>query len=86
LKSAGPIVNAKPTDLYTLKIPAGQAELTTRDASDIPVFVSWKSPEGTYKYEYSSYEDVPFDAQLFARPNGIKFREMRPPTADEGNE
>jgi hypothetical protein len=85
-KSAGPIVNAKPTDLYTLKIPGGEAKLITREASKVPVFISWNMQEGTYKYEYSFYADVPFDASLFTRPNGVKFREMQPPGPDEHNE
>jgi hypothetical protein len=85
-KSAGPIVNSKPTDLYTLKIPTGQAKLITREGSDVPIFVSWNMKEGTYKYEYSSYVDVPFDRKLFARPNGVKFREIQPPGPDEHNE
>lgn len=78
-KSAGPIVNGKPTDKYLL----GSAELITRSNSEVPVFVTWKMKDGTYRYEYSSYEDVPFDAQLFSRPAGVKFREIPPPTADE---
>jgi hypothetical protein len=82
-KSAGPIINARPTDKYSLNVPGGHAELITRDASDIPVFMSWISKEGAYKYEYSTYEDVPFDAKLFARPAGIKFREIPPATPDE---
>jgi len=82
-KSAGPIINAKPTDKYTLAVDGGHAELITRDGSDVPVFMSWSSKEGTYKYEYSVYQDVPFDAKLFARPAGIKFREIPPATPDE---
>jgi hypothetical protein len=79
VKSAGPIVNGKATDKYSI----GSAELITRSNSEIPVFVIWKSKEGTYKYEYSSYADVPFDPQLFNRPSGVKFREIPPPTAEE---
>ena len=84
-KSAGPIINAKPTDIYKLTIPGCHADLITREGSDVPVFVSWTTKEGTYKYEYSSYEDVPFNAELFTRPKGVKFREMQPPGPDEHN-
>jgi len=83
VKSSGPIINAKPTDKYTLNVAGGHAELIARDGSDVPVFMSWTSKEGTYKYEYSVYQDVPFDAKLFARPAGIKFREIPPATPDE---
>jgi hypothetical protein len=77
-KSAGPIVNAKPTDLYTLNQDGVHAELITRDNSDVPVFVSWKAKDGTYKYEYSTYQELPFDPKLFSRPSGIKFHEVKP--------
>jgi len=86
VKSAGPIVNAKPTDQYSINSSGVHADLITRGGSDIPVFVSWKAKEGTYKYEYSSYEDLPFDSSLFTKPNGVKFREIQPPTASEMNE
>jgi hypothetical protein len=83
-KSAGPIINAKPTDLYTLNSGGSKAQLITRDNSDVPVFVSFTNKDGTYKYEYSTYQEVPFDASLFARPRGIKFREIPPAGLDEG--
>jgi hypothetical protein len=82
-KSAGPIINAKPTDKYSLNMAGSHAELITRNASDVPVFVSWTSKDGTYKYEYSVYQEIPFDAKLFSRPAGIKFREIPPATPDE---
>jgi hypothetical protein len=72
--------------LYTLQIPGGKATLVTRDGSNEPVFVTWNMKDGTYRYEYSLYVDVPFDAGLFARPRGVKFREMPPPGPDEHNE
>lgn len=85
-KSAGPIVNSKPTDLYSLDVKGAMARLITRQGSEVPIFLSWKTREGTYKYEYSSYEDVPFDLKLFSRPNGIKFREIPPPAPGENGE
>jgi hypothetical protein len=86
IKSAGPIINGKPTDLYSLSVGGSWAKLITREGSDIPVFVSWKTKEGVYRYEYSSYENVPFDLKLFSRPDGIKFREIQPPAPDENGE
>lgn len=84
-RSAGPIVNAKPTDLYTLKVAGGEARLITREGAGRPIFVIWKSKDGTYKYEYSAYENLPFDKTLFARPAGVTFREIQPPGPDEHN-
>jgi hypothetical protein len=82
-KSAGPQINAKPTDLYELRMPWGNSQLITRENSDVPVFLSWTTKEGTYKYEYITYQDVPFQASLFTRPTGIKYREIPPSTEAE---
>jgi hypothetical protein len=85
-KSAGPLINAKPTDLYTLEVNGCRAKLITREGSDVAVFVSWTTKGGVYKYEYSFYAEVPFDPQLFKPPSGIKFREMLPPAPGENGE
>ena len=82
-KSAGPIINAQPTDRYAFDIAGSHAELITRGSSDVPVFLSWTTKQGIYKYEYSKYEDIPFDAKLFSKPDGIAFREFKPATPDE---
>ena len=82
VKSAGPIINGQPTDLYAL----GDATLITRNSSDVPVFVSWKTKEGTYKYEYSLLPGSALRSTAFSRPNGIKFREIQPPAPGEVGE
>ena len=42
-------------------------------------------PEGLYTYEYTSYEDVPFDPKLFSKPAGVKLKEMpRDDTTEKG--
>jgi hypothetical protein len=79
----GPTINAKPTDALRLKIPTGSALLILRAGTHEPVFLSWQTKEGTYKYEYIEYKDVPFDPALFAKPAGITYREIMP---DKGSE
>lgn len=74
----GPIVNAEPTDALRLSTPAGPAVLVLRKNTDIPVTLTWQLPAGQYQYEYIEYKDVPFNRQLFAKPAGIKFKEIRP--------
>jgi hypothetical protein len=76
-KEAGPIVNGQPTDAYKL----GSAVLVVRANTHVPIFLSWKTPEGTYRYEYIVYKELPFDPALFAKPKGIRFREI-PPTSE----
>jgi hypothetical protein len=84
IKAAGPIINAKPTDLYELTMPWGKTQLITRETAGTPVFFSWTTKEGTFRYEYTTYQaDVAFDASIFAKPNGIKYKEIPPPTEAE---
>jgi hypothetical protein len=80
---AGPTVNAKPTDALRLKLPTGSALLVMRAGTHDPVFLSWQTKDGTYKYEYIEYKDMPFDPSLFTKPAGITYKEMPP---DKGSE
>lgn len=77
-KESGPIINAQPTDAYVLQTPSGPATLVVKAGTERPIKLSWKSPDGTYTYEYTSYEDVPFDRGLFSKPPGVKLKEMPP--------
>ena len=83
MKQVGPLINAKPTDEYVLKTPAGDAHLIEREQTRAPVFLSWPTPQGVYKYEYISYEDVPFRAALFGKPQGVRWKEI-PADPDAG--
>jgi hypothetical protein len=76
---AGPIVNAQPTDAYRLD----GATLVTHHGTHQPIFLSWKTKDGTYKYEYIRFEDKPFEPKLFSRPPGIQYKEIAPPTVSE---
>jgi hypothetical protein len=79
-KEAGPEINGKPTDALRISNPTGDAVLVMRSGAQIPVTLSWQTPDGTYKYEYIEYKEVPYDASLFAKPAGITYREMPPDT------
>ena len=79
-KEAGPIINAKPTDAYRLAPAEGDATLVVKSGTHVPIKLSWHMPDGTYTYEYIVYEDVPFDATLFAKPTGMRYKEMPPDT------
>ncbi len=82
-KEPGPIVNAKPTDAYRLNAKNGSAVLVVKSGTEIPIELSWQTKDGTYTYEYILYEDMPFDAALFAKPAGITYKEVRPDTSSE---
>lgn len=84
-KITGPIINSKPTDAYQLKSDGGTATLVVRGGTHIPVLLSWQTKDGTYRYEYITYQQMPFNPALFAKPKGIRYREMPPDnTAEPG--
>lgn len=82
-KRAGPIVNARPTDAYVLHTPEGSATLVVRAGTERPIFITWMMKEGTYRYEYIQYDEIPFNPALFAKPNGFELKEIRPGTDQE---
>ena len=77
-KQAGPEINGKPTDALRLSQADGSATLVLRSGTEMPITLSWHSPDGNYKYEYIEYKEVPYDANLFKRPEGITYREIPP--------
>jgi hypothetical protein len=77
-KSSGPIINAQSTDAYEIKSDTGSAKLVLRSGSKTPVLLSWTSEDGTYTYEYITYQELPFDKNLFSKPAGISFTELPP--------
>jgi hypothetical protein len=76
VRSAGPIINAKPTDAYVLKLAGGSATLIVRDETHVPVKLTWSDRDGTHTYEYIEYTSMPFDPALFRKPEGIQIRDM----------
>jgi hypothetical protein len=82
-RQAGPIINAKPTDAYRLKTAEGEATLVLKSGTEVPIKLSWHTSEGTYTYEYIVYQEVPFDASLFAKPAGIQWKEIPPDTTPD---
>ena len=67
-RHAGPAINSKATDAYDVETPLGPATLITEAPSGRPKFLSWRTKEGTYKYEYFEYEEKPFQPSLFLKP------------------
>lgn len=82
-KQAGPIINAQPTESYVLHTPEGPATLVVKPNTDVPLSISWHSKGGIYKYEYITYEDLPFNPALFEKPVGFQLREIRPDDTNE---
>jgi hypothetical protein len=83
IRKAGPIINVKPTDAYELSTDQGSATLVVRGGSHIPVTLSWHTKDGTYRYEYITYQELPFNPALFEKPKGITYKEIPPDTSSE---
>jgi hypothetical protein len=79
-RQAGPEINGKPTEALRLPQSDGNATLVLRSGTETPVTLSWHSDDGDYKYEYIEYKELPYDAGLFKRPDGITYREIQPDT------
>lgn len=76
-ETAGPIINAQPTDLYTLKLRNVTAWLVVCGKTQSPVTLSWSAGAGKYTYEYITVEELPFERSLFEKPGGIAFRDIK---------
>ncbi|MBV9502992.1 MAG: hypothetical protein JO138_26770 [Acidobacteriaceae bacterium] len=82
-RRAGPIINGKPTDEYVLDTANGPATLVVRSQSQAPVFLTWHAKDGTYKYEYIIYQELPFDPKLFAKPAGVRLKDIPPDNSND---
>jgi hypothetical protein len=72
---AGPVLQGKPTKLYTVKLEDSELLLFTTGTPEVPLAVILKKSSGEYTYTYDSYEQLPFNAKLFSKPEGVAIRE-----------
>jgi hypothetical protein len=79
-KQPGPVINSKPTDALRLTPAEGNATLVLRSGTEIPITLSWHGDDGDYQYEYIEYKEIPYDANLFVKPEKITYREIPPDT------
>jgi hypothetical protein len=77
-KQGGPVINGKPTDSLRLGPAEGGATLVLRSGTEIPITLTWHGDGGDYKYEYIEYKELPYDTNLFKKPEGITYREIPP--------
>jgi hypothetical protein len=74
----GPTLQGKPTRVYTVRIADSQLFLFTNGDSERPVAVARQRGNTQETYWFGEYEEIPFDAKLFARPEGVNIEEVRP--------
>jgi len=72
---AGPVLQGKPTNSYTVKLGDAELLLYSGGTPEVPLVVILKKGAGQYTYAYDSYTQLPFDAKLFSKPEGMKIRE-----------
>ena len=72
---AGPMLQGKPTNLYTVKLGDMELLLFSSGSPEVPLAVVLKKAAGEYTYAYDSYEELPFNAKLFSKPEGVTIRE-----------
>jgi hypothetical protein len=74
----GPVLQGKKTMAYRVQLGDSQLVLFTSGDPEAPVAVVRKSDKTREIYWYGEYIQQPFDAKLFAKPEGVKVEEMQP--------
>ena len=74
----GPALQGKPTMVYTVQAGRSQLFLLTSGDPEVPVAVVRKNGKTHETFWYGEYAQVPFDATLFVKPEGVKIGEMKP--------
>jgi hypothetical protein len=77
IPESGPILKGKTTTVYTVGIGDSQLLLFTSGNPEKPVAVARQRGTKREVYWYETYEEVSFDPQLFAKPEGIKIEEAK---------
>jgi hypothetical protein len=73
----GPTLQGKTTTAYTVEIGDSQLLLFTSGKPEKPVAVARQRGSKREVYWYGTYEEVPFDPQLFAKPEGVKIEDAK---------
>lgn len=73
----GPTLEGKTTKAYKVEIADSQLLLFTSGTPEKPVAVARQHGSKRDVYCYGTYEEVPFDAKLFAKPEGVKIEDAK---------
>jgi hypothetical protein len=68
----GPTLQSKTTKAYTVSIGDSQLSLFTNGTPERPVAIARQRGNKREVYWYTTYEEVPFDSKLFAKPDGVR--------------
>jgi hypothetical protein len=78
----GPKLQGKSTKAYTVNIKESETErsqlfLFLGGEPERPLAVAWQRGDKRQIFWYNTYEELPFDAKLFAKPEGVKVEELK---------
>jgi hypothetical protein len=73
----GPVLRDKPTTVYAVDIGDSQLFLFTTGRPERPWAVARKRGNVNEIFWYGTYEQLPFDQKLFAKPEGVKVEEVK---------
>jgi hypothetical protein len=74
----GPVLLGKSTMVYSIETGSSQLFLFTGGNPEAPVSVVRKDDKTREIFWYGEYTQMPFDAKLFAKPEGVKIEEVKP--------
>jgi hypothetical protein len=73
----GPVLQGKATKAYTVGIGDVQLVLFTTGTPERPVAMTKQQGNKREVYWYGTYEEIPFDPKLFAKPEGVKIEDAK---------
>jgi hypothetical protein len=73
----GPVLQGKPTMVYSVQVRDWQLFLFTSGDPEVPVAVTRKNDKTREIFWYGEYAQVPFNAKLFAKPEGVKIGDAK---------
>jgi hypothetical protein len=76
--SPGPTLQGKPTRAYSTQTGDSQLFLFTSGDPEVPTAVIRKDAKTREIFWYGEYEQVPVDAKLFAKPEGVMIQDVKP--------
>jgi len=74
----GKVLQGKQTTQYQIEVGSSKLALFTYGTPERPLAVGRVRGDDGEIYWYSGYGDVPFDAKLFAKPEGVKIEDSKP--------
>lgn len=73
----GPVLRDKPTSVYTSGVGDSQLSLFTTGTPERPWAVARQQGISREIFWYGTYEQLPFDPKLFAKPSDVKIEEAK---------